>query len=465
MTEKFTKEELVSLFVASIVTYLFAFSFFSFHIALPAIQKEFGNSLAAVQWISIIGTVMVSSLSLCFGRLGDLGARTKLYRLGVALYAVGSGLCVLAASFPQLIVFRVVMTLGLAMAFPLSGAILVSRFSPGRRGRGLGLLASAMAVGRISGPTLGGLILALWSWRGIFMASSLLGVTAFIAVSTLLKGEDKRSDEAFDLWGSLSLLIGYPALLIGLSLGPSTGWQSFHVLFWFSLSIAGWVSFFVIEFRAEKPLIRPSFFKIPSLSVAMLCLIIISAVISPVFIFAPLYMRNVLELSPFMIGLILTIPPLFIAVLSPVSGWFADRFEGRILVTVGLCFVLLGIFFYSRSGPLTTSLWVGFVLSLIGIGNALFIPANQRVAFSSVNDVNYGVVSAMVFTFGMASGSLGTTIAVAILEGRLGESKLLVNPTNFTEAQQFTFAWLVPLAVIGLLISLAGRLRWFTRSA
>jgi len=297
------------------------------------------------------------------------------------------------------------------------------------------------------------------------MASSLLGVTAFIAVSTLLKGEDKRSDEAFDLWGSLSLLIGYPALLIGLSLGPSTGWQSFHVLFWFSLSIAGWVSFFVIEFRAEKPLIRPSFFKIPSLSVAMLCLIIISAVISPVFIFAPLYMRNVLELSPFMIGLILTIPPLFIAVLSPVSGWFADRFEGRILVTVGLCFVLLGIFFYSRSGPLTTSLWVGFVLSLIGIGNALFIPANQRVAFSSVNDVNYGVVSAMVFTFGMASGSLGTTIAVAILEGRLGESKLLVNPTNFTEAQQFTFAWLVPLAVIGLLISLAGRLRWFTRSA
>lgn len=457
MVEKITKEELTTLIVVCGVSFLFSSSFFGINIALPAIQKEFAISLGAIQWISIMGNVMVSSLSLCFGRLGDLRAKKKIYKIGVALYTVGSGLCALATSFPQLIVFRIFMAVGLAMAFPLTGAILVSKFSPQRRGRGLGLLASAMALGRISGPSLGGLVVDLWNWRGIFLTTCLIGLPVTLATLLLLKGGDQRRDEPFDLWGSLSLLIGYPALLIALSLGSMSGWHSFPVHLWFGLSIVGWFCFAVIEFRTEKPLIRPSFFRLPSLSVAMLCMVFTWSAFSPIYIFAPLYMQNVLNLSPLTAGLILTTPPLLIAVLSPISGRLADRRDGRLLITVGLCFILFGILLYSRSGPMTSPLWVGFALSLIGIGNGLFIPANQRVAFSSVNEADYGVVSAMLLSFGLASGTLGTTLAVALLEWKTGGKGILADPTSFAEAQQFVFSSLLPLAVVAVLISFGAR--------
>ncbi len=457
MTEKLGKEELATLFVVCIATFLFSFSFFSIHIALPAIQSDFGNSLAAVQWVSIIGNVLTGSLSLCIGRLGDRIGRRKLYKSGVTLYTVGSGLCALAGSFPQLILFRIIMTTGLAMAFPLTGAILVSRFPLGRRGRALGVLATATALGRITGPTLGGIILALSSWRGIFLTSTIIGVCALAAAWFLLTGEDQRRKGSFDTWGGLAFFICYPALLIALSLSSNWGWWSLPVFFFLILSALGWTGFLVVEFRTEDPLVRPALFRNRSMAVAIVCMIIAWAVFSPIFILAPMYLRNVLNLSPLTVGLILTLPPLFVAVLSPVSGWIADKTGGRSVVTVGLGFILVGIYCYSQWGPLSTFGWIGLTLVLLGSGSGLFLPANQRLAFSSVSERDFGVVSAMLFSFGQAAGALGTAVAVAILEGRLGGKEMFSDPMRFAEAQRFTFYWLLPLAALGLLLSFAAR--------
>ena len=94
--------------------------------------------------------VLISCLSLGFGRLGDLVGRKKLYKLGMALYPVGAGLAVLVQSFPQLLYARGVMALGLAMAAPMSAAIVVSAFPIERRGvsgpaHGLGFHPSAFS--------------------------------------------------------------------------------------------------------------------------------------------------------------------------------------------------------------------------------------------------------------------------------------------------------------------------------
>lgn len=463
MTEKLPKEEFNTLLVVCLVMYLFSFSFFSINIALPFMQSEFRTSLAAVQWISIIGNVLMTSLSLSIGRLGDLGLKSMLYRTGVTLYALGSVLCAFAVSFPQLLLFRIFMTIGLAMALPLTGAIVVSRFQLKRRGRALGVVAIAMALGRISGPALGGLIVSLWNWRGVFLAGALIGICASAAAFIVLRSSDQRLEEPFDLWGGLTLFVGYPALLIALSLGPSRGWWTFPVLFCFILSVIAWGVFLSIELRTEKPLIRLALFRVRSMTVAILCMIICWAAYSPILIFAPIYLRNVLELSPAMIGIILTLPLLFIVLLSPISGWLADKYDGRMIVTLGMGFILLGLYFYSQSGPMTSYPWVGMTLVLIGMGIGLFQPANQRIAFSGVSEREYGVVSAMLFSFGPAAGSLGTVVAVAILEGRLGGRGMLSDPMKFAEAQQFTFSCLVPLAALGVLLTLGDRWKPLTR--
>jgi len=177
-----------------------------------------------------------------------------------------------------------------------------------------------------------------------------------------------------------------------------------------------------------------------------------------------MYLRNVLTLSPLTIGLILTLPPLCFAVFSPISGRIADKTSGRGIVTVGLGLILVGIYCYSQWGPMTTYGWIGLTLILIGSGSGIFQPANQRMAFSSVSEGDYGVVSAMLFSFGQAAGSLGTAVAVAILEGKLGTKEIFSDPMRFTEAQQFTFYSFLPLAALGLLLSFGGRSKPFVQS-
>jgi len=262
-------------------------------------------------------------------------------------------------------------------------------------------------------------MLFLWGWRAIFLANFLIGLGVSLAVFKVLKGEDERKKEPFDYCGAFTLVVGYPSLLLALSLGAKSGWTSFYVLLWFSLSALGLFSFTVTEFRAKNPLIRPSFFKSIPLSAALLSLALNSGVHYPIFMLGPLYMQNVLGFSPLVIGLVATTLPLSTAVTSPVSGRLADRMDARSVAAVGLFFTLLGILLYSSFGVDSSYLWILSSFALIGVGIGFFIPANQRVAFSAVSREDYGILSAMLSSVGPAAGTIGIALTVALLEGTM----------------------------------------------
>jgi len=160
-------EERAILWVTCLAAFLFFSSFGSSGMALPAIQSEFGNSLSELQWVTLMGVVTISSLSFCFGRAGGIFGQRRLYKIGVVLYTVGAGLGAISTSFRQLLSARAVMAIGLAMVLPMSTAILAANYDAHRRGRILGLFASAIAVRRMTGPTAGGLLPQLGGWPWI----------------------------------------------------------------------------------------------------------------------------------------------------------------------------------------------------------------------------------------------------------------------------------------------------------
>ena len=85
-------EEPAILAVTCLAAFLFFNSFGSIGVALPAIQKQFGNGLVEIQWITLLGVVTISTLSFCFWRAGGRCGQRRLYKIGVALYAAGAGL-------------------------------------------------------------------------------------------------------------------------------------------------------------------------------------------------------------------------------------------------------------------------------------------------------------------------------------------------------------------------------------
>ena len=455
------KEELTVLIIVCLGSFFHLQSMGSIQIALPSIQKEFDSSLAAIQWIGMMGVITLSSLSLCFGRAADLVGRKRFFKIGLILYASGAGLAALSASFPQLLVFRVVMTVGLAMAGPMAAALIATTFPPQRRGMALGLLGSSVAIGRTTGPTIGGFILFLWGWRAIFLANCLFGIVTSLLVLGGLKGKEERKVEPFDFAGALSLLIGYPSVLIAMSLGAKTSWESPQIALWFGLGVVALAAFVWRELHTGAPLVRLSYFKNPSLSTAMLSLAMCHAVHLPLYVFAPLYMQNILHFFPFTVGLVMATLPLTTALSSPLSGRLADRINPRLVAAVGLCFLLFGLYLYRRLGVDSGHFQVVAALALVGVGVGLFMPANEKRAFATVASGNYGVLSAMLATFASAFGALGTSLAVALAESSRRKREIQ-DPMGFAYDQQLAFSFLLPLVVLGLLITLAEKAnrRW-----
>jgi EmrB/QacA subfamily drug resistance transporter len=450
------REDSLILLVVCLGTFFHMQSVGSISVSLSGIQKEFDTSLAAVQWIGLMGSIMLSSLSLCFARAGDLIGQRTIFKIGLALYTAGAGLAGFSATFLQLLASRLVMALGLAMAAPMAAAIIASVHGHESRGRALGLLAASIALGRTTGPTIGGFILQLWGWRAVFFANCIFGIATCVTLFLIFKGKEERRQVSVDFFGVLSLIVGFPSLLIALTAGTRFGWNVSEIGLWLGLAAAGIISFVWRESHAKAPLINLGYFRNLAFRRSMLSLVLATLAFYPVAIFGPLYLLNVIGTSPLVAGLAMAVLPLCSTFFSPLSGRWADRFDPRWVAVLGLCVILSGVFFYARLGEDSTLAWIVFVLSILGAGIGLFIPANEKAAFSTVPGRDYGMVSAMLTAFGTGSGALGTTIAVALAEVSK-KSRMEGDAAGFAHDQQFAFTILLPLAALAVLLTMVGR--------
>ena len=450
------REESLVLLVVCLGTFFHIQSVGSISVSLSAIQKEFDTSLAAVQWIGLMGSIMLSSLSLCFGRAGDLFGRRTVFKTGLTLYTVGAGLAAFSGTFLQLLGSRCVMALGLAMAAPMAAALIASGHGHESRGRALGWLTAAIALGRTTGPTIGGLIIHLWGWRSVFLANCIFGIATCAVLYSIFRGEEERRQVSVDFWGVALLLLGFPSLLIALTAGTRLGWDASEIVYWLAIAALGISGFIWRESRVEAPLMNLRYFRsIPFLR-SMLSLVLATLAFYPVAIFGPLYLLNVVGTSPLVAGLAMAALPLCTTLVSLFSGRLADRFNPRWVAILGLCIVLSGVFCYARLGGDSTLVWIIFVLCTIGCGIGLFVPANEKAAFATVPSRDYGMLAAMLTAFGTGSGALGTTVAVALAEVAK-KNTITGAAADFAAQQQFAFSLLLPLAALAVLVTLVGK--------
>ena len=425
----------------------------SVNVALPAIGRDFSMDALSLSWVASSFLLAAAIMLVPLGRLADLFGRRIFFLSGSLIFSLSSLLSIWPETESLFIALRVVQGIGAAMVFSTGTALLVSAYPAGERGKMLGINIAAVYTGLTAGPFIGGLLTQHLGWQAIFIVNAALGLAAAVLAVRLEKEAlPAAAGESFDLGGSFLYATALFALMYGFSRLPSLSGAV--------LIAGGGVCFMVFirgQLKKRSGLINLHLFmgnRVFAFS-NLAALIHYCATFAITFLLS-LYLQHVKGLSPSQTGFVLVIEPLLQAVFSPLAGRLSDRYEPRIISSIGMSITvvgLAGLIFIASDTPL-----YGIVccLALLGIGFALFSSPNVNAVMSSVEDRFYGLASATQATMRMVGQMLSMGIAMLVFAWIIGNHGIdHENGALLMVSAKSIFAILAAICTAGVFASLA----------
>jgi EmrB/QacA subfamily drug resistance transporter len=244
--------------LASMVGFLNAYVV---NVAVPAIGREFGASVATLQWTLTGYLVTVAALLLLSGALADRFGRQRVLTAGLLIVLVTSILCAVAPSASALIAARLAQGAGGALVVPSSLALLNGTLRVSDRARAIGIWAGLATLGTTAGPYAGGWLVDHASWRWIFLLNVPLIAGALFALRCVPKTDDTPRALSADVFGGLLAVAGLGGLIYALTDGPAHGWLSARVLVAGAGGLVAMAALLPVERRLRAPMLRLSLFR------------------------------------------------------------------------------------------------------------------------------------------------------------------------------------------------------------
>jgi len=381
------------------------------NVAFPTLVEELDTTFNVIQWVSLGYLLTIATLTLGMGRLGDVVGKKVIHAAGFSVFTIASAVCGLAPDVSWLIVFRVVQALGAVMILALGSAILVEAFPSSERGKALGWVMTAVSVGIITGPVLGGILISAFSWRAIFLVNIPVGIIGTLMAIRYVPKTQPVPGQRFDFVGALLMSVSLFSLSLALTVGQDAGFTSPQILAAFAVAAITAVVFVVVELRVDSPMLELRLFKSPMLTVGVVTGVLVFICLSATFILLPFYLAGVLGFDVFTMGLLLTVAPLMMGILSPMSGTLSDRIGIRRLTLAGL--TIIGVTYVGFLTLNTESTGLQFVALAVpyGIGIGIFQSPNNSAIMGSVPPEYTGVAGGLLHLTRL----LGQIVGIAVL--------------------------------------------------
>src|SRR5450755_34136 len=394
-------------------------------IALPAIGRDLGGSTSQVEWVALSYLLTLVALVGPIGRLADSVGRKLLYTYGFAVFAAASLGCALAGNLIVLDVFRVLQAVGAAMLQANSVALIAVAVPRARLGRAVGVQGAAQAIGLAMGPAVGGLLLEVGSWRLLFfvnLPASVLGVvTAWIF---LPRSRSLSPRQGMD-WVGLALFVpAVSAVMLCLSLAAENpAWWLLGGLA--TAAVVLGAGFVVHARRQPSPVLDITLFRSFRFNAGLASGMLSYTAMFGLLFTAPGFLETTYGLSHGQAGLALTCLPAALGVTAPLAGGMADRLGARRVTTAGMLLATGGLLVITAE-PALPVLFGAF--ALVGVGMALFTPANNAAIMSSAPRARSGAAAGILnMTRGMGT-ALGVAAGTLVFTAAAGSG----GPTTIT---------------------------------
>jgi EmrB/QacA subfamily drug resistance transporter len=419
------------------------------NVALKTIGKDFGASLAELQWITNGYLLMLASLILLGGALGDRLGRRRVFVVGVVWFAVASMVCGIAPNVELLIAARVLQGIGGALLTPGSLAIIEAVFTPADRGRAIGSWSGLGSIAAALGPFVGGGLVEYANWRWIFLINAPVAALTVAAAVKYVPETRTESVGRFDVPG---------AVLAALSLGGLTYWLiEWHTglaLPALGVGLVSGAAFVLVERRSPYPMMPLSLFSSRTFSAANAMTLLVYAALGAMTFFLVIDLQTVLGYGPLKAGMSLLPITVLMLFLASRAGALGTRIGPRLPMTVGPVVMGVATAWLSRVDA-GSSYWTGVLPPLVvfGVGLAALVAPLTATVLAAAPDDRAGIASGVNNAVARA-GSLFAVAALPVAVGLTGE--------DYASPAAFGTAYAHALLICAALLLVGGIVSWFT---
>ena len=406
--------------------------------AIATVARDVGTTVTGIQTAITLYTLVMATLMVTGGKVGQILGRKRTFAIGCAVYAAGSLTTSLAPNLTVLIIgWSFLEGFGAVLIMPAIVALVASNFGRSERPRAYGLVAAAGAVAAALGPLVGGAFTTYASWRWVF-AGEVLIVAVILLLARRMKDTPADSEARLDPGGTALSALGLGLIVFGILRSGAWGfvqprpgaptWIGLSPVVWLLLAggavLAGFLAWEGRRLEHGKgALISPALLRNLQLRNGVMSFLFLFLVQAGLFFVVPLYLSVALGLSAIETGIRLL--PLSLAIL--LFAWAVPKLlpqgNPRRIVRVGFLAVFAGLVLLvalldAGSGPEVVS----GPLLLAGIGIGTMASQLGSVTVSSVPDEQSGEVGGLQNTGTQLGASIGTALAGAVLISALTAS-------------------------------------------
>ncbi len=371
--------------------------------------------LDSASWI-VTGYLLGYTVAMpLFGRVADVRGKRMMLTVALAVFVVGSALCVLSRNLNMLIAARVVQAAGGGALVPISMSIATEIFPEYRRALALGIIGAAAEAGGVLGPVYGAGMASLGGWKLIFLVNvplgALMGLGAWILLGNLLRHRVAPGGVSrVDYIGAALMAAALASLTIGLGGNSEVGALGVKP-WWIAGSVIAFAVFVVWELRQTEPLVQLSFFKKIPFTAANIASFAVGAALVVGMVEIPLYAYSLLGKSEVEGGLLLMRLTVMIPVGAVMGGWLADKLGYAVSAVAGFLAIAAGYLLITRWSLQPGEWLMTRDLALAGLGFGLVIAPLGAAVIAAVGKAWTATGSALVTVTRM----MGMTVGLAAL--------------------------------------------------
>lgn len=394
-------------------------------VALPSVMDEFSVDAATVASLVTLYLASVAITLPASGSIGDRFGHRPSFLVGVVGFAAASLLAATAASFAVLAASRVLQAISGALVSTSSTALIRAEAPPDRRGAAFGLFDGLTSVSAAIGPLVGGLIVAGFGWRALFLLAVPVSICAALVVGRLAPprasshvvydgprdASELITPRPVDVPGLALLAATLLAAVIGIRAPLDGGVGSAAMAATLPLALL----FLAVELRTDHPAVDPRLLASAPFAAALAGVFGMTVVLHGSFLVVPLMVERLQAGTPAVAGLVLLGISALWAVAAPFGGRLSDRLGRRRPAVIGSAVTAVGLAVLALIGAGASTFALGALLSLVGFGMGLAGSPRQTAAMEAIGPDRVGMAAGTYYTGRYLGGVVGASVAGAVL--------------------------------------------------